>query len=193
MAVQSITTRRGSVGAGALGALCALAVVVLPGGAASAGPATECANATATPGEVGSGKLRRAITCLIAEERAAAGRRALRTNLSLKRAAQRHTNVMLDQDCFKHQCRGEAPAAKRVERSGYLRPGDRYGFGQNLGYAPTPKSMVDSWMKSSFHRRNILKRRFRHIGVGAGRGVPVKRKADRKFVTYTVLFAWRRR
>jgi uncharacterized protein YkwD len=117
----------------------------------------------------------------------------VRSNRALKGLARNHNKVMLRQDCFRHQCRGEAPLAKRLERSAYLGPGDRYGFGQNLGFGPTPQAMIDRWMKNTPHRRNILGKRFRHIGVGVGRGTPIAGKADRPNATYTVLFAWRKR
>lgn len=176
-------------------AFAALAVApsVLTSSVATAGPASACENADAGPREVSTGKLRKAIDCLIAEQRAAYSRKRVRPNRALKGVAKRHNAVMLKRNCFSQQCRGEPSVGKRIESSRYVGPGDRYGFGQNVGYAETPAAMIKSWMGSSFHRRNILRKRFRHVGIAAGRGAPVADRPDRRFATYTVLFAWRKR
>ena len=52
-------------------------------------------------------------------------------------------------------------------------------------------------MATPFHRKNILDRDFRHIGVGAKRGSPFPRGSEncmpgRDYMTYTVIFAWRK-
>ena len=129
-----------------------------------------------TTSEATRRQLRRAIGCLINAERTERDRRRVRPNDDLKRIARRHTRAMLAEDCFRHQCPGERPLRTRIERSGYLEDGDRYGYGENLGCAVTPAEMMSVWMdpdsSSPFHKRNILDRRFRHVGIGVGKGVP---------------------
>ena len=48
-------------------------------------------------------------------------------------------------------------------------------------------------MDSRYHRRNILGKKFRHVGVGVGKGAPTSCGNDRGNATYTVIFAWRKR
>jgi uncharacterized protein YkwD len=165
--------------------------------AAAAGTAgSGCAHANDAPSEATSKEFRAAIRCLITKERRRRDLPAFKSHGGLDSVAQRHTRVMLKKDCFAHVCTGEKSLAQRIEAAGYPRPGDTYGFAESTGYAGTPRAMLNGeggWMKQRYHRRNILSSRFLHIGVGAGRGIPVKGAADSAGVTYTVIFAWRER
>jgi uncharacterized protein YkwD len=152
-----------------------------------------CRHAGAHPHEVGLPKLRRAITCLVNHRRARHDRRPLDKNKRLKLAAQRHTETMLAQDCFRHRCADEPGLNHRVKKTGYTRGWDAFQFAENLGYDNTPRQMVRRWIRSKFNRRNILDPDFRDIGVGVGWGTPVATLDDSKFETYTVVFGWRRR
>lgn len=153
-----------------------------------------CANADAGANEATRKELRAAITCLIQRERARRDRPRLRKQRPLQRVAQRHTKVMLETGCFEHRCPGEAPLQKRIERSGYLEPGDRYGYAEVTGCSTRPKAMMEKWLGQRFHRRNLLKRSFRHVGVGVGKGAPEDSNCDSPvpYATYTVILAWRR-
>jgi uncharacterized protein YkwD len=161
---------------------------------------TDCGpHVDSTPGEATTRELRHALTCLINQERAERNRKRLRPNADLAAVAKKHTKVMLAQECFKHECPGERPLKKRIETSGYLKPGERYGYGENLGCATTPANMIEAWMTSAsqFHKKNILDRKFRHLGIGAKQGTPYPRGSDqcrpgRNYVTYTVIFGWRK-
>lgn len=44
--------------------------------------------------------------------------------------------------------------------------------GENLGltYSKTPR-LVDAWMKSPTHKKNILKERYEEIGIGVAKGI----------------------
>lgn len=154
---------------------------------------TNCANADAKPADVNRAKLRRAIQCMVREVRAKRGVSKVRAHSALRRIAERHTRVMLKQDCFKHRCAGEKPLKTRLESSSYLRPGHRYGYGQNLGYFPTPRQMMEAWLARKPFRRNILGKRYTHVGVGVGKGAPERGQPDSEHATYTLLLAWRKR
>jgi uncharacterized protein YkwD len=160
-------------------------------GVASAG--APCAHAGARPHQTSLTKLRKAMTCLVNRERAGRGLHQLSPNGRLERAAQHHTDLMLAKDCFSHKCPGEPGFGRRVERTGYTHGYKRFRFAENIGYDNTPRQMVGRWMRSSFNRHNILKRRFRDIGVGVGWGTPKRSLPDSKFETYTVVFGWRKR
>ncbi len=152
-----------------------------------------------TPDEATTKELRRALGCLINAERAERDRKQLRPNAALSGVAKRHTKVMVAGECFKHECPGERPLKQRIETSGYVDTGDRYGYGENLGCSTTPANMIEAWMTSAaqFHKKNILDRKFRHMGIGAKQGTPFPRGSDqcrpgREYVTYTVVFGWRK-
>jgi uncharacterized protein YkwD len=181
----------------ALAALCFALLASTPALDASA-RGTDCGpNVNSVPGEATTKQFKQALRCLINVERASRDRRKVRNNRALAGIAHRHTKVMVGQDCFEHQCSGEAPLPTRIERSDYLQPGMRYGYGENLGCSRTPAAMMRAWMGNRFHRSNILKRKFRHIGVGGKRGTPYPPGSEncmpgRKYVTYTVIFGWRK-
>jgi uncharacterized protein YkwD len=86
--------------------------------------------------------------------------------------------------CFSHQCRAEPSLRRRLERVGYISDHHlhRYSYGENIGRGTgsfsTPKAMVSAWMRSPGHRRNILNRDFRDLGVGFVRGTPTGRQGD---------------
>jgi uncharacterized protein YkwD len=183
----------------AAAALVALALALLgPASAPSAtARGTDCGpHVDDTPGEATARQLRKALGCLINEERAQRDRAKLRTNRALTKIAQRHTKVMIAEECFKHQCRGEQSLRKRIEGSDYLKGGWRYGYGENLGCSTTPAGMVATWMDTPFHRKNIVDGRFRHFGIGGKTGTPFPRGGEctpgRDYMTYTVLFGWRK-
>jgi hypothetical protein len=71
---------------------------------------------------------------------------------------------MRDQNCFSHQCPGEADYLTRIRQSGYaplLWGGEIIARGQT-----TPERAVTDWMNSAGHRAIILDRRAVHIGCG---------------------------
>ncbi len=189
-------------GAAALAAACAALSFALLGAAPAPNAGalgTDCGpHVDDTTSEATRKQLSRAIGCLINNERADRDRREVKPNRDLRRISKRHTRVMLAEDCFQHKCRGEKPLRKRIEASGYLEGGGRYGYGESLGCAATPETMMSVWMdpdsSSPFHKRNILDRKFRHFGIGVGKGVPRGSGCDdQSWATYTVIFGWRKR
>jgi uncharacterized protein YkwD len=195
MMVKTLRERRtvaAAVGLAACGLL-ALAALEPARSDAIAGEQT-CRNAHKTSAEATLRQLRKAVGCLINVERAERDRRKLRRSDALSKVAKRHTKVMLSKDCFEHVCEGERPLRKRIEASGYVKPGGEYGYGEILGCSQTPAGMVKAWMTSPnrYHRKNILDRKFRHFGIGALKGAPEPSGCKaRPPVTYTVIFGWR--
>ena len=178
--------------------LSALVAGTLAAGIAlAAGPGIEtaaasCPHARAHPHEVSLGKLREAITCLINHERSQHERHRLDPNRKLERAAQRHDDTMLEQDCFKHQCIDEPNLNHRVRQTGYTKGENAWAFAEDLGYDNTPREMIKRWLNTKFDRHNLLDRDFRDVGVGVGWGVPKATLDDSKFATYTIVSGWRR-
>ena len=184
---------------GVVAALAALGFALLispPGLDASAG--VGCGpHAEHHPNEATSKQLRRALGCLINAERSDRNRKRLRPNADLTRIARKHTKLMVKEDCFKHECPGEPTLRRRIETSGYLKRGGRYGYGEILGCSTTPAAMVKEWMGIHYSKKNIVDRHFRHIGIGGKQGSPFPPggqscRPGSEHMTYTVIFGWRK-
>jgi uncharacterized protein YkwD len=147
--------------------MAALAGVAPAGATAASCPDTELQPAPETLGRVEA-----AMACLINQERTAARLVPLRVDSRLGRSATFHVRSMIARRFFNHETPGHPTLLRRILGTGYF-AGVRDGlFTQNLGYGPDPvgtaDSLVEAWMASESHRRNILEPRFRHIGFGSG-------------------------
>lgn len=101
---------------------------------------------------------------LVNKKRTSHGCNALHLNKALRRAARRHSNKMGAALSLSHQLPGEPALGRRVSNAGY-RGWTR--IGENIAYGyPTPRSVVNGWMHSPPHRRNILDCRYKDVGVG---------------------------
>jgi uncharacterized protein YkwD len=64
----------------------------------------------------------------------------------------------------------------RIESAGYMRGARSWLVGENLvwgsGELSTPANLVRAWMESPAHRANMLRGRFKEIGIGVQRGTP---------------------
>jgi uncharacterized protein YkwD len=153
----------------------------------------ECANADLTPNAGNLDTIRGAILCLHNQIRARNGLPALKANAKLRRAAEGHSAEMVQQRYFEHTSPSGSTMVDRILASGYVRADQGWLLGENLewgtGSLSTPRGALDAWMNSPGHRANILKRGYRHLGVGITLGVPV---AGGTGATITVDFGVRR-
>jgi uncharacterized protein YkwD len=135
-----------------------------------------CPNARKGPAQLTLRQARAAVVCSINRRRAARGLRRLRVSPKLTRSAQRHSFAMDAANFFSHDSLNGASFLDRIRRTGYLSRSDGWGVGENLmwgtGSAATPRRAVDAWMKSPGHRRTMLERRYRHLGIGVAFGMP---------------------
>jgi len=173
-------------------AVAALLLSALLGPVAPA-EARACKHKNGEPGEVSAREAERAVVCLINRKRANHGERKLKANGDLGHAAGKHSRYMKRHGCFSHQCRGEPDLGSRLRRSGYLAGGGSAGYGENIAWGGgglgTPRNIVESWMRSSGHRANILDSDFEHIGIGVVWGSPSNPRADAGL--YTADFGYR--
>jgi uncharacterized protein YkwD len=179
------------------GALLAFAVALALGAttfttAESADAAQKCARADAEAGQANSQQLGESVACLIDRQRKEAGAKELAAVPSLTSVAEKHTDVMIRKDCLQHRCQGEDSLEDRIVRSGYPIAGGRYAFAEVTGCASTPRGMVQSWMDSRPHRKRLLGKAYRHIGVGPAKGDVDLARCDGKREVFTVIFGWRR-
>jgi uncharacterized protein YkwD len=175
----------------ALAALAAVAIVaLLSGGPGASSAMAKCANADATIDEATTGELKQAVLCLINDKRHDRNKPRLDKNGRLQKAALHHNHTMLEDNCWKHKCKGEPRLEKRIRRTGYLDGASSWAFAQNFGCALVPQGMLKTWMKSAFTRNNILGP-YEDIGVAAAKETVPSSPCGADRVTYTVVFASR--
>ena len=155
--------------------LVALLVMAVP---ASAQPGPPCKSANYKPGEISKRKLVRATLCALNVERRNHGLRKLKLSKRLSVAARRHSEDMARRNYFSHSSPSGSSFLDRIKRAGYLTGARSWTAGENIawgsGRRATPRATVRSWMNSPGHRANILKGRFRHIGIGIAYGAPIR-------------------
>lgn len=137
-----------------------------------------CRNALLRPTEDNLRHIRRATVCLVNKERKKRDRKKVKAHRTLRKAAVRYADEMVEEGFFDHVSPEGSTLTSRVERTSYLRSSRirRWYLGENLawgtGSRATPLEIVESWMDSTSHRRNILTKRFRELGVGVVIGTP---------------------
>jgi uncharacterized protein YkwD len=184
----------------AIAATAALVVTLLLAGASIRGldvesaHAAACRNADGESNELAREQARDAVVCLVNNRRDTRGRSRLHSRGALDKAAGRHTRRMQRRACFSHQCPGERDLAGRLSATSYLPCRCSWGIGENIAWGGdrlgTPREIVRALMDSPTHRRNILDRDFRHIGVGVVWGTPSNPHADGGI--YTTDFGYKR-
>jgi uncharacterized protein YkwD len=108
--------------------------------------------------------------------RAENGAPPLRADRRLALAARRHARDMVAHHYFAHESpSGERPSA-RVARTGWLHGRRRWRIGEDLawGRGPygRPGAIVAAWLRSPAHRRVMLSRAYRVVGIGIAHGTP---------------------
>lgn len=96
-----------------------------------------------------------------------AGLKALRLNPLLHKAAQGHAENMLARGYFAHESPSGTTVRERSRNAGY----DWAAIGENIAFGQTSvEEVVETWMDSPGHRKNILSRSFTEMGVGLALG-----------------------
>jgi uncharacterized protein YkwD len=146
--------------------LASIFLAVLASGVASAVEPEAARNAvkSCTDKEVRLSSAERRMLELHNRERHSRGKPRLCVHPKLQKAAEAHSRDMIRKDRFWHGNIG-----RRLKNFGY----DRKAYGENISRdrgGPSPQTTFESWMKSSAHRRNILKGNLDEVGVGAATG-----------------------
>lgn len=154
----------------------AAAAVTLPALPAEASARQEsCANrdvefAAAPP------LVRDALLCEIARVRAGHDARRLRWDAQLDLAAARHATDMFERRYFAHVSPGGGDVGDRAQRAGYALRRCSWRVGEVLAWGVGPRSTaagtVTAWMDSAAHRRILVARRYREVGIGLQAGTP---------------------
>jgi uncharacterized protein YkwD len=129
------------------------------------------------------------------EARKKHGLKRLCVHPTLTSAARAHSQDMLNKDYASHNSRNGDSVKRRLERFGYTFGGySYYAIGENIAWGcgshGAPDRIFKWWMHSPDHRHNILKKKFREVGIGVRTGTF---KTCGQATMYTVDFATRRR
>jgi uncharacterized protein YkwD len=123
--------------------------------------------ARSTAGLRDPGRVRAEILAAVDAERKKGGVPPLRPNSRLDQAAQRHAQDMLARHYFAHESPEGHTVRERARDAGY----DWRAIGENIAEGQlSVQEVMDTWMHSPPHRRNILDRDFRELGVGLALG-----------------------
>jgi len=146
-------------------ALTSIVIVTAP--TASAGPPAPCPAA----GDA-------ALICAVNAARRERARPPLKLHADLARAARRHARDMVRRRYFSHVSPRGRTMVDRLRAVGYLgQPTRVWAAGEVLawwaGEGRTAAATVDAWMRSPSHRRVLLGRAYREIGVGIAPGTPI--------------------
>ncbi|HYN96590.1 MAG TPA: CAP domain-containing protein, partial [Pilimelia sp.] len=154
-------------GVGPASPLAAAPTSAAPTSAAAAAPATSAPaveRAKPSPTKARSATVAREdqVTTLVNKARVAAGCRAVRTDERLRTAARGHSKDMARRNYFAHDSLDGRSPWDRAKAAGYAQPiGENIAKGQR-----TPADVMQAWLNSPGHRRNILNCDARATGVG---------------------------
>ena len=155
--------------------------------------ARACAGAHQVPSGRTLRRATRATLCLLNAQRAAHGLRPVHPNRNLRHSARRYAGAMVSSRFFSHVAPNGQTLGARMSRSGYRRGARGWAYGEHLawgaGRQATPARIVRTWMRSPGHRANILRARWRHIGIGIAPGAPVAGAG--RAASYVTQFGWR--
>jgi uncharacterized protein YkwD len=142
----------------------------------SAATASACAGAGGRPSTASLDRAIRATACLINQARADHGLGALRTSVSLARAATAHSRDMVLHDFFAHDSPTGSTPKQRIDRTGYFAGASSWALGETIAWGSggraTPAAIVRSWLRSPGHRAILLDGRYDDLGVGVAVGAP---------------------
>jgi uncharacterized protein YkwD len=162
-----------------LAAAAVLSLGAAPANAATSARAaavTACPAAVVDPSAANVAQVERTVLCLVNRERTSRGLRSLRSSSKLARAAAGHSHDMVRRGYFDHVSPGGSTMQERIQATGWLSGARSFAFGENLawgnGELASPLSIVQSWMSSAGHKRNILTAKFSELGVGIALGTP---------------------
>ncbi len=127
-------------------------------------PAPDLAAVIADPGLDARSRLELEVLALVNQRRAEHGLAPLTLDNRLVASAREHAVDMAQGRFCRHQGRDGSRARDRMRRNGY--PYNNWAGENIICSRRSAEAMVQWWMQSPPHRRNILHAHFRHIGVG---------------------------
>ncbi|ADB30399.1 SCP-like extracellular [Kribbella flavida DSM 17836] len=118
---------------------------------------------TTKPAPPSGGSAETQVLHLTNAERQKAGCGPLRSNAALTRAAEGHAADMVDRHYFDHTSLDGRSPFDRMKAAGFT--GGAMAENIAVGYS-SPAAVVEGWMKSTGHRKNMLNCSYTMIGIG---------------------------
>lgn len=120
-------------------------------------------NSINTSSEVNAGNYQQQVLALVNKARKEEGVPPLKLNNELNKAAFNHSEDMLNQDYFSHTGKNGSSFSERARKANYTGSpmGENIAWGQR-----SPESVVNAWLNSSGHRRNMLNSKATEMGIG---------------------------
>ncbi|WP_078381122.1 SafA/ExsA family spore coat assembly protein [Sutcliffiella halmapala] len=118
--------------------------------------------------ELGEEKsLEEQVAVLVNQERSKHGLKPLKMNWELSRVARYKSQDMIDKNYFSHTSPTYGSPFTMISNFGitYRAAGENIAAGQR-----TPQEVMNAWMNSDGHRKNILSTQYTEIGVGYAKG-----------------------
>jgi uncharacterized protein YkwD len=172
-----------------------MVLLCLPGGAhAAVDPANNagCPDVWSRPVDADGPALARSLYCLINAERALNGLHSLAPETRLSNAALGHASDMITRHYYSHVTPEGEGFVGRLRDAGFA-GWRRDQLGENLAWGEddlaTPGGAFRAMMLSPSHRANIMRRKFRLVGIAIVFGGPPRGASDA--ATYAVEFAGR--
>lgn len=158
-------------------------------------PATAAGVATSPPRVTHADLLEAAVLQELNLVRLEHGRKALRMSPDLGAAAEFHSVEMVRAGFFGHESADGRDFAARLRS--FYRPratGRAWTVGENVVWHPrrlSARKAVALWLRSPGHRENLLRPRFREVGISAVRARAAGVYGNRRVVVLTVDFGSR--
>ncbi|HEV2846444.1 MAG TPA: CAP domain-containing protein [Thermoanaerobaculia bacterium] len=112
-------------------------------------------------------QVRKQIVAAVNSARRKAGVPPVTANTDLDEAAQRHAEDMLARNFFAHESPSGTTVRERARTAGY----HWRTIGENIAEGQlSVAEVMETWMQSPGHRRNILEKDFKELGVGLAMG-----------------------
>ena len=111
-------------------------------------------------------RVRRAIVCLVNQQRRAAGVRKVKGHKRLQKAATAHVKDMLGRTYFAHEGPGGPDLISRLQKAKFWPATAGENLAAGTGGLATARGVMDAWLHSAAHRANMLDKRFKWVGIG---------------------------
>jgi uncharacterized protein YkwD len=154
------------------------------------GAGASCADQELAPTPASLPAMAASQLCLLNGVRADAGLPPLTLNAKLTAAATAYAQDLVAGGYFSHTGRDGSTIRTRLDAVGYLPDDAGWAIGENLAWGTGPLAMpgsiMQAWMNSEGHRKNMLNPEYREIGIGVVVGNPAR--ADGSGATYANAF-----
>lgn len=150
-----------------------LAAVVAVALSLSVPPANAAAAPACGPPATTAADMSRQVLCAVNAERKRHRARTLTRRARLSKVAVENSERMERANVFTHAFEGGS--VRRILRTGYARGSSEWEVAETIAWVEPgegAEAAIAAWLASPYHRRAILGRKWRDIGVGTARGAP---------------------